>query len=297
MLSRERFELYVGTVFILAMALLVLGVVWAKQFRAATPEMRIEARFPAVGGLLKGDVVSVSGLRMGEVSDVDLRDGEILVTIELDRAVGLYDDYALRIVLMNFTGEMGVNISPGSGEPLPKPYGVLRGTAPLDVAALAAPAMDALGAIREIADTLRVVLPPLVTQTSGALSRLDTVLAATSNDVSATRFALTGTLREMRSTVRTTREVLGALQSRIDTSATNADAMFASLTATSDSVRNAMARMDSSRGTLHRLVTDSTLYARLLGATTSLDSAATSLVSLAADVRENPGRYVKFSLF
>jgi phospholipid/cholesterol/gamma-HCH transport system substrate-binding protein len=296
-LSRERTEIKVGLVFVITIVLMVLGVVWGKKFTAAPPVMSIEIAFPSVGGLLKGDGVLVSGMPLGEVSEVVLRPHDVLVRAKLERKVSLYDGYDIGIAMLNFTGEMGVTVRPGTGQPIERPYGEFQGTEPFDLSSLTRPASETFAVVQGLGDTLRKLLPPLVYDTRRALSRIDTVLTSLGADVGQGRVALTRTLRDLRGTISATKNVLESVGVQVDSSAAHADVMFASLTATSDSLRNVITLMDSSNGTFRRLVTDSTLYVRLLGATSSLDSAASSLDSLATDVRENPKRYVQFSLF
>ena len=62
------------------------------------------------------------------------------------------------------------------------------------------------------------------------------------------------------------------------------------LSAISDDLRQISANLRAGKGSTGRLLTDDTLVQRLESATASLDS-------LLKDMRENPGRYVKFSLF
>jgi phospholipid/cholesterol/gamma-HCH transport system substrate-binding protein len=62
------------------------------------------------------------------------------------------------------------------------------------------------------------------------------------------------------------------------------------LSAISDDLKTISSNLRAGKGSAGRLLTNETLVIRLESATASLDS-------LLKDMRENPGRYVKFSLF
>lgn len=297
MLARNRYELQVGVVFTIVAALLVIGVFWAKRFSPTPPAMQIEVLFPSVGGLLRGDRVLVSGYELGTVRGIALTPTGVKTTVSLDREIVLNEDYRIDITIMNFTGEMGINISPGNGPPLPKPYGVLEGQPPLDLAMLAQPAIEAMNSVQQIADTLRSILPPLVAASQGVINRTDLVLAELGSEIVTGREALAATLADVQDAMTAAQHMMSNLDERFGAAAHDAERMFGSLTATSDSLRRMIAKIDTAEGTLGRLISDSTLYVQLTAATAKLDSAATSIDSLATDVRRNPRRYVRFSLF
>ena len=76
-----------------------------------------------------------------------------------------------------------------------------------------------------------------------------------------------------------------------------ADSTLAVLMATSRnlddasvSLRSILGRMDAGEGTLGRLSTDDALYE-------NLNQAAERMALLAADIQENPGRYIRLSIF
>jgi len=297
MLRRERFELQVGIVFAATLVFLVVGLLWAKRFRPQKSEMVLTVGFPSVGGLSKGDEVLVSGLRVGFVSDVVLRERDVLVTAKLDRKIHLYDGYVIRVATLTFTGEMGLAVTPGAGEPLEEPLPELRGTAPFELSDVVEPGLGALASVTAAADTVSGALPYLVRRAGVTLDGLDAVLADLDRVVGGNQVAVRLTLDELRATIASANRLLTTVGARLDTSLTGADSTLASLKATSDSLRHVLAALDTSRGTLGRMIHDRRLYDELRGASARLDSAAASIDSLARDMRQNPKRYVHFSLF
>jgi len=298
MLSRERYELQVGFVFLLALVLLVIGVLWAKRIKPGQQEMAIEVLFPSVGGLNPGDDVLVSGVRLGAVKDIALQpNGTVLVAATLGSRIALYQNYRITITMLNFTGEMGMTISPGAGRPLPTPLPVLHGERPLELTEFVAPAMEAVRSIRGVSDTLRTVIPRVYEQANATLSQLDAVLLAVDENVARSGPALAQALAEVRTTMGSAREAMASVSARLDTSSAKADALFASAQATSDRLRQVVAQLDTAHGTLGQLIREPTLHTEMTRAAGHLDTAAVALDSLLRDVRTNPKRYVHFSLF
>lgn len=297
MLKRERHEVQVGLVFIGTIILLILGLLWAKRYRPEQSAMAIHVSFPTVGGLGQGDEVLVAGLWMGTVSDLELREGDVLVTAKLTRKIQLREGYQMRIVTLTVTGEVGLAINPGVGEPLREPLPELKGTAPIELSDVAEPGLRTLASVQAAADTLARVLPLVARRTSATLDRLDSVLAEAEEGVTTNRIALRDALVQLRRTLSSTNEFVSGLGARVDTSLGSADDTFASLKATSDTLRRVLAAIDTSRGTLGQFIHDPHLYAELRRATAHLDSAAASIDSLAGDVRRNPKKYLHFSLF
>jgi len=297
MLKRERYELQVGIVFVAALTFLIVGLLWAKRYRPRQSEMQIEVSFPTVGGLREGDEVLISGLRLGEVSSLQLRERDVLVGALLSRHVRLYEGYQIRIVTLTFTGELGLSITPGTGEPLEEPLPVLKGISPLELGDIIGPGLETFSSVKSVADTLAWALPEVTRRTKATLDRLDSVLAEVQEGAATGKVALRQTLAQARTTLASTDHLVTTLSARLDTSLTAADETFASLKATSDTLRQVIAAFDTTQGALGRLIREPGLYDELRRATTRLDSAATSIDSLAQDIKRNPKRYVRFSLF
>lgn len=297
MLSRERYELTVGIVFIVALSLLVSGLLWGKRFRPNQAEMELAALFTTVGGLGKGDEVLVSGMRLGKVKTIRLRPRDVMVELTLERDIPLYTGYRIRVTTLNFTGEMGVTIDPGEGEPLAEPYGILHGTAPLSLDEIVKPGIETLHSVRNVADTLATSLPPMIHSTREILARLDRTLAEVESGVALNKVALQQSLVQLRSSLSSADRVITSLDSKLSTTLTNADGAIVSFKAASDSLKHAAAVITDAKGTINSLVHDPALYDDLRRVSSHLDSAALSMDSLVRDVQQNPKRYVRFSLF
>jgi phospholipid/cholesterol/gamma-HCH transport system substrate-binding protein len=70
-----------------------------------------------------------------------------------------------------------------------------------------------------------------------------------------------------------------------------------SLERTSRSLESVLARVEKGEGTLGKLTADDALYTSVNKAVSNLDAAATDLRELLQDLKKNPRRYLKFSVF
>jgi len=76
-----------------------------------------QAYFADASGLHKGNMVQVGGIRAGRVQDVQLDDGKVLVTFEVDHGVEFGTDSQARVEVLNLLGEKYLNLIPaGRGQ-------------------------------------------------------------------------------------------------------------------------------------------------------------------------------------
>ncbi|HET6940311.1 MAG TPA: MlaD family protein [Nocardioides sp.] len=104
-----------------AITLVVMLVVMAAAFNLSKfPGFggdTYQAYFADASGLHKGNVVQVGGIRAGRVQDVQLKDGKVLVTFEVDHGVEFGTDSQASVEVLNLLGEKYLNLVPaGHGQ-------------------------------------------------------------------------------------------------------------------------------------------------------------------------------------
>jgi phospholipid/cholesterol/gamma-HCH transport system substrate-binding protein len=76
-----------------------------------------QAYFADATGLHKGNMVQVGGIRAGRVQDVQLEDGKVLVTFEVDHGVDFGKDSSASVEVLNLLGEKYLDLEPaGAGQ-------------------------------------------------------------------------------------------------------------------------------------------------------------------------------------
>ena len=118
-MAKKAVELKVGIVVILGGILFVATILWLQGFQFRQEHKRIDVTFEDVGGLKRGDPVTVSGVNKGKVARVNLERTGVMAELVIEADAFLHSD--ARFIVQNYglMGERFVYIEPGkSGEPL-----------------------------------------------------------------------------------------------------------------------------------------------------------------------------------
>ncbi len=244
-------------------------------------------------GVRNGDPVRIRGINIGRVLRSQL-DGEgVLITLEIEGEWRIPAGSRVEMYSEGVLGGMVVSILPGRGEGYVEPMEVLPGeTSPELLAAAGSITNDA----EHVLERVRALLADSSVAAVGeAVVRLRDVasdLAALTEGQAAEVRALMESLRRSAGNVE---GITGAEEWRATLA--SADAALAGLDRTSGEMAKAVAslnavldRLERGEGTLGRLVADDSLYEEL-------ESSARSLRELLEDIKANPGRYLKISLW
>jgi len=105
---------FIGTMLVI---LIILVGLQPQQLMSLASSVRYQALFSEAGGLASGNDVTVSGIKVGTVSDVSLRNGEALATFTIDSKTRLGSDTSAHIRTGTLLGERVLTLeSAGSGE-------------------------------------------------------------------------------------------------------------------------------------------------------------------------------------
>ena len=108
----ERNQRLIGTIGVVAIllgtgvALLLSGGVFARTYP-------VEVHFADAGGIAEGDKVTVAGLEAGRVKGVEIRNGEVIMTLAVDRGVDLPADSSADVVIQTLLGKRVVSLGAG----------------------------------------------------------------------------------------------------------------------------------------------------------------------------------------
>ncbi len=97
-------------------------------------EYTVYARFSNVAGLKKKAPVTIAGVEVGYVDNIQLDNGQALVTLKIKKEVKLEEDAIASIKTMGIIGDKYVAISPGGMDEYIEPGGEIMDTQPpLDI--------------------------------------------------------------------------------------------------------------------------------------------------------------------
>ncbi|HEY6866647.1 MAG TPA: MlaD family protein [Candidatus Eisenbacteria bacterium] len=291
-------EIRVGLTVVLGIAILIVGIMELSN-AAKTRMMRVwHVRFPQTGGLGSGDEVQVNGIRKGAVRGMTLVGDGVNIDLALSREIQLTRDCRVSIRNHGLMGEKVIAVELRQGG---EPYST-RDTIPGEFEPGMPEVLASLGVavngIRSLAVELDSLSASLgrggVTATLQNFRRTSEELKLA---VEENRVQLRQALADFAATAHSTRAITsereGQIRKTLDHFAAAAENMDR-LTVRLDSLRTAMqsvaGKLDKGQGTMGRLINDERLY-------TDLSASVKSLKILIDDVRANPQKYFRFSVF
>jgi len=295
-MNQTRRELQVGLIVIVTSITLVVGLIWLKQIRVGGGVERYAADFSMVTGLKIGDRVQVRGIRMGQVTDFSIRANFVRVFFTLEKGLDLRDDATVRLTTKGIVGEVLIEIDPGNGNPVQDGYIFAGLTAPT-IEAIGDATSGTLVDISDLTEELHGMVVDLreEDQVGGTLTAIRGALLELEGSIAENRDSLH---RLVKSAAAAASELEAAIDDstltksldRADRAIASADSALADIRATSAVLRRIIERVDAGEGTLGRLLTDDSLYDHA-------DSTLISIGRLADELRRNPKKYFKVSVF
>jgi phospholipid/cholesterol/gamma-HCH transport system substrate-binding protein len=73
------------------------------------------AEFSDASGLHKGNMVQVGGMRAGRVQDIEIKDGKVVVSFEVDHDVEFGKESSASVEVLNLLGEKYLELAPAGG--------------------------------------------------------------------------------------------------------------------------------------------------------------------------------------
>ncbi len=302
---RDR-ELWAGVLVLVGIA----AVLWV--LFNLTDASALRGRYPITtvvdqaGGIRRGDPVELRGVHIGRVRGFRIGREGVEIRLEIEGEYEIPRDSRVEVRSSGLLGGMAAEVIPGvarepiaSGASIP---GTTRESLP-DVAGRVATESDEL--VQRMQSLLSKRTVEGVETSSVELAEMLKELSAGAAEQRRELGALTKSLR------RSAKNLEGATGPELARSVARLDAMTArlekltpevertvgSLGRSSRSVEAVMGRLERGEGTLGRALVDDTLYRNADAAARSLQQASAELGKLASDVRANPKRYVKLSVF
>jgi len=297
-LSR-RTEIQVGVTVLVAIAILIVGVAWLKDYTLHRDTRIYKVTFPQAGGLSASDEVQVNGIRKGEVKSMRLAGDHVEVELRLSNDVQLTTDSRVAIQNVGLMGEkvIGVNLRTTG-----RPYGpddTIEGiyeSSPAELMGSLGGTAESISLVsqqfRQLADSLRT--NNRVSNTILNFSRASEELRAA---VAENRVLLRETLENVSAASGTAKRLTTGREQQIKQALDHFSSAAEKLDHVSgrlDSLRSVLQvlanRVEGGQGTLGKLVRDEKLY-------NDLNTSVASLKELIEDVKTHPKKYLKLSIF
>lgn len=316
--TKKRFKpIIIGASFIAAIVIFVWGFNFLKSTALFQKEIVYYASYGKVNGLIKANPVVINGLRVGQVRNVYFNpdmSGNIMVSLMLNTDFPIPKNTVARIFSSDLMGSKAVELVLGdSGETLQEgdtlPTSVEAGLM-AEVNAQVQPIKRKVEDLMASIDTLVVAFQSIFNESArenlkesfqnieltfanlqNTTSNLDTLVVEESSRISMILInldSLTTALNEKKGNIKSIIDNFEIISDSLAKS--EIPGTFARVNKTLDDMQVILEKVNSGHGTLGMLMNDDSLYLEL-------NRSATALDSLLNDIKKNPKRYVKFSLF
>jgi len=292
-------EIQVGATVVAALAVLIWGVTWLREFKVGRQVRVWHVAFPQTGGLGASDEVQVNGIRKGSVSTIELAGDHVIVELALERDIVLTRDSRIAIRNVGLMGEkvIAVDLRP-TGERYAERDTIQGIFEPGmgEFMANAGPSFDAMNRVIVSLDRLAARL-----DREGEVDKTIANLRQTSDELlkltKENRAIVNETLRNARDVSKTARALTTEREEQVKRTIDGLERStrnFERLTARMDSVltvaKQIADKTNRGDGTAAMLLNDRKLYE---------DTRTTiqSLKDLIEDMKKNPKKYVNLSIF
>ena len=299
-LSKEK---QVG-IFLVITILLTIGlIVLMGKIRPFRKGYEMKATFHHAGGLAPGDEVQLAGMKVGEVTDLVLKEDKIVVTLWVRPGTRIREDSVVTVSQASIMGGKYVAISLGSpSSPQVPPGSVIDGIDPTEMG-------DVIAKVKELGDDIQDAIRRL----TKSFTRTADTFTATVEDNRENIKTLISSLKEIAEKIESGEGTIGKLVQEEEVyndlkeavkeakkvackASKTIEKVGPDLESTMKSVKVITKRLEEGEGTIGKLLVSEEMYDK---AVDTIDSAKTTLVSAKStmgsieETSDNAGKIVK----
>jgi phospholipid/cholesterol/gamma-HCH transport system substrate-binding protein len=298
-------EARIGLAVFAAAIIFIGGVVLLRGIDLRSKQYSLTVLYRNVNGLKQGDIVTVAGLVVGHIESMKFSGREIGVDLSIQTQVRLPRDSRAVIKSETIMGGKFIEIAPGVDSLLLRDGDSLVGFYEADLSeltsTLAPISSTVLGILENVNNTFdeptRKRVKEIVVNLEHSAARLEQVIRTSGPRADQAMADLSSFARDLSVVARTLdtiavgqKENINEGVSSLRETAANISRVSAKLETTADLVNAFLTKLKNGEGTLGKLAHDEKLY-------NDIDSLSVSLNRLVTDIRENPNRYVRVSVF
>lgn len=295
-------EVRVGLMAIVAIVLLIFGYNFLKGKNLLGDSRTFYAIYDQVEGLSPSSAVTISGLQIGSVTSVKIReDAKLIVTMNVKNEFPFSKSSVAKIYGGDLIGGKTIAIVPNLKDKTKAVSGdTLAGEIEIGLLELVndqlSPLQAKVESVVTSVDTLvKSVNYVLDVDTKESIKKsindFNTTLSLLNSTAENVDFVLSENLEDIQTTIRNAAETSEQLKRFSDTlSSLEIKKMVDNIDRTLVSIQSITQKIDKGDGSISKLMNDDTLYVNLENATKQLEE-------LLQDLKLNPKRYMHFSVF
>jgi phospholipid/cholesterol/gamma-HCH transport system substrate-binding protein len=310
-------EFKIGFLFILATAILIWGFSFLKNKNILYKERVLIAVYKNVNGLNPSNPVYINGVKVGQVGKVYFDpklNGDIIVELVFTDKFPVPGNSVARIFSEDLMGSKAVEILLGTtpeyalnGDTLTTDVETsLKDAVNQQILPLKLKAEDLISSIDTMVVAIQAIfskdaredltasiksIRQTVSNLENTTQNLDTLMTTQSNRLASILYNIDMITRNLNNNSQEINRVLDNLATVTDTLAkSNISGIIVNLDQTISSLSVVMSKIEKGEGTLGMLINDDKLYKEL-------EKSAVDLNLLLEDIKQNPQRYVRVSVF
>jgi phospholipid/cholesterol/gamma-HCH transport system substrate-binding protein len=293
-------ELWVGLFVIVGIAAVLLALFTLTSASMFRGRYVVTTQLPDAGGIRKGDPVQMRGVNVGRIQKFRIDQQGVAVRLEIEGEYSIPNDSRVELKSASLLGGMVADIVPGTSTTFLRGGETMPGTRPagaFDSAAdIASQAQKTLGRVQDLLSQKTVEnVQSSTVELNGLLKQLSAVTAEQRKEL----IALTTSLRKSAEGME---KVTGGPElqdtvKRLDALTKKLDGLTASLDRSSQSMETILGRIERGEGTLGKFSKDDALYLNSSEAMANVNNAVVEMRKLMEDIRREPKKYLKVSVF
>ena len=310
-------EIGIGLVFIVALALFIWGFSYLKGFNHFKEQRVLYAVYERVSGLTKANPVSINGLKVGQVSDIYFNpdfSGEIVVEITIETDIPIPKNSVALIYSSDLMGSKAINLQlstdslfVSNGDTLgTKVEASLKEAVNQQIQPLKAKAEELIMSIDTVVTVIKQIfneqarenLTSSLASIEQTFANLESASYNLDEMIAAEKVRLAEIMFNLESITTTIRENEDNIENILTNFSSISDSLakaeipqtFANINKVVGDVAGIIEKINNGEGSIGMLINDEGLYR-------DLQKSAEQLHLLMEDIRVNPKRYVRFSLF
>ncbi|PST83433.1 MCE family protein [Pedobacter yulinensis] len=304
-------ETKVGILAAFAIAMLIIGYNFLKGNSIFSDETVLYARYTKVDGLSVSKPVLINGFQIGRVDKLQLEpNGTILATLKIKGTYEIPTNSVARLESTDLLGSKAIVMDLGSGNKFAQDGDTLNANVEKNL-------MESVQPVQKKAEVIIGKMDSILSSVNSILNpNFQRNIDRSFNSIAATLASLEGTSKKVDNMVGTEGQKISAILSNVESISSNLRNNNQKITAildnlgsvsdqlaaanfkqTIDNANKAVAdlqsvvtKINSGQGSLGLLINDNKMY-------DNLNAASDNLNKLIIDLKENPKRYVHFSVF
>jgi len=299
-LRRRDRELWVGVLVIAGVAATLLSLFTLTDASMFRGRYVVTTMLDDAGGIRKGDPVQMRGVNIGRVQHFRIGSEGVEVKLEIEGEYKIPSDSRVELKSGSLLGGMIAEVVPGTSQKLMRRGDSMPGKS---VSGVFDSASNLASQSEKVLERMQAALSDRTVENIEASSveahQLLKELSAVTTEQRKQLAALTASLRKSAESVEraTSGPELENVFKRLDGITEKLDGLTATLDRSGHSMESVLGRVERGEGTLGRMLKDDTLYVNATEATNNLNQAVVELRRLTEDIRKQPKKYLKLSVF